>query len=219
MYSITLQYNSRGNQNYEGFNQDSSYRSQYNDQEGEENSSSSSIYKKYLQLQIRMLKQTASLQGLSTNSDEFSASQSGSANSSQLGYNQTTPSSVMTLPVVAPQGPSSSNELGNQQGPTSSREVQPLTPSLSSSLSVRQSTMQLTCCGTTRNFRKIRLQSSLLNCDYTLQVLQHISTRCNQRLICNDVCVCFYYSNNTQVQTATFQTNGLRSVRLYVHNT
>ena len=30
-------YNSRGNQNYEGFNQDSSYRSQYNDQEVEEN--------------------------------------------------------------------------------------------------------------------------------------------------------------------------------------
>ena len=28
----------------------------------------------------------------------------------------------MTLPVVAPPGPSSSNELGNQQGPTSSRE-------------------------------------------------------------------------------------------------
>ena len=67
-------YNSRGNQNYEGFNQDSSYRSQYNDQEVEENSSSSSIYKKYLQLQILMLKQTASLQGPSTNSDEFSAS-------------------------------------------------------------------------------------------------------------------------------------------------
>ena len=118
-------YNSRGNQNYEGFNQNSSYRSQYNDQEGEENSSPSSIYTKYLQLQIRMLKQTASLQGPSTNSDEFSASQSGSANSSQLGYNQTTPSSVMTLPVVAPPGPSSSDELGNQQGPTSSREVQP----------------------------------------------------------------------------------------------
>ena len=54
-------YNSRGNQNYEGFNQDSSYRSQYNDQEGEENSSQSSIYTKYLQLQIRMLKQTAAL--------------------------------------------------------------------------------------------------------------------------------------------------------------
>ena len=84
---------------------------------------------------------------------------------------------------------------------------------------VGQSTMQLTCCGTTRNFRKIRLQSSLLNCDYTLQVLQHVSTRLYQRLHCNDVYVCFYYPNNTQVQTATFQTNGLRSVRLYVHNT
>ena len=63
---------------------------------------------------------------------------------------------------------------------------------------IRLSTMQLTCCGTTRNFRKIGLQSSLLNCDYTLQLLQHVSTRCNQRLHCNDVCVCFYYSNNTQ---------------------
>ena len=123
--------NSRGNQNYEGFNQDSSYRSQYNDQEVEENSSPSSIYTKYLQLQIRMLKQTASLQGPSINSDEFSASQSCSSNLSQLGYIQTTPSLVMTLPVVAPPGPSLSNELGNQQGPTSSREVQPLTPSLS----------------------------------------------------------------------------------------
>ena len=65
-------------------------------------------------------------------------------------------------------------------------------------INVGQSTMQLTCCGTTRNFRKIRLQSSLLNCDYTLQVLQHVSTTCNQRLHCNDVCVCFYYSNITQ---------------------
>ena len=126
-------YNSQGNQIYEGFNQDSSYRSQYNDQEGEENSS---IYTKYLQLQIRMLKQTASLQGPSINTDEFSASQSCSSNSSQLGYIQTTPSSVMTLPVVAPPGPRSSNELGNQQGPTSSREVQPLTPSLNSSLTL-----------------------------------------------------------------------------------
>ena len=84
---------------------------------------------------------------------------------------------------------------------------------------VGQSAMQLTRCGTTRNFRKIRLQSSQLNCDYTLQVLQHVSKRCNQRLHCNDVCLCFYYPNNMQVQTATFQTNGLRSVRLYVHNT
>ena len=73
-------YNSRGNQNYEGFNQDSSYRSQYNDQEEEENSSPSSIYTKYLQLQIHMLKQTASLQGPSINSDEFSALQSCSSN-------------------------------------------------------------------------------------------------------------------------------------------
>ena len=129
-------YNSRGNQNYEGFNQDSSYRSQYNNQEVEDNTSPSSIYMKYLQLLIRMLKETASLQGPSINSDEFSASQSCSSNSNQLGYIQSTPSSVMTLPVVVPPCPSSSNELGNQQGPTSSREVLPLTPSLSSSLTL-----------------------------------------------------------------------------------
>ena len=84
---------------------------------------------------------------------------------------------------------------------------------------VGQSMMQLICCDTTRNLREIWLQSSLLNCDSTLQVLQHVSTRCNQQLHCNDVCVCFYYLNNTQVQTATFQSNGLGSVRLYVKNT
>ena len=129
-------YNSRGNQIYEGFNQDSSYRFQKNDRDLEQSSSQSSIYTKYLELQIRMLQQTSTLQGPSINSDGFSASQSCSSNSSQLGYIQTTPSSVMTLPVVAPPGPSSSNELGNQQGPTSSREVLPLTPSLSSSLTL-----------------------------------------------------------------------------------
>ena len=78
-----------------------------------------------------MLQQTSTLQGPSINSDELSASQSCSSKSSQ-----TTLSSVTTLPVVAPRGPSSSNELGNQQGPTSSREVLPLTPSLSSSLTL-----------------------------------------------------------------------------------
>ena len=79
-----------------------------------------------------MLTEASSLQGPSINfSAEFSAS-----NSNQRGYTQSTPSSVTTLPVVAPQGPSSSNELGNQQGPTSSREVLRLTPSLSSSLTL-----------------------------------------------------------------------------------
>ena len=121
-------YNSRGNQNYEGSNQDSSCRFQNNDRDLEQNSSQSRI--------VPMLQQTSTLQGPSINSDEFSASQSCSSNSSQLGYIQTTPSSVTTRPVVAPQGPSLSNEQGNQQGPTSSREVLPLTPSLSSSLTL-----------------------------------------------------------------------------------
>ena len=63
-------YNSRRNQNYEGFNQDSSYRFQNNEQ----SNSQSSIYTKYLELQIRMLQQTSTLQGPSINFDEFSAS-------------------------------------------------------------------------------------------------------------------------------------------------
>ena len=86
-----------------------------------------------------MLQQASTLQGPSINSDELSASKSCSSNSSQRGYIQTTPSSVTTRPVVAPQGPNPSNELENQQGPTSSREVLPLTPSLSSSLTLRAS--------------------------------------------------------------------------------
>ena len=62
------------------------------------------------------VQQTSTLQGPSINSDEFSASQSCSSNSNQRGYIQTTPSSVTTCPVVASQGPSSSNEPANQQG-------------------------------------------------------------------------------------------------------
>ena len=56
-------YNSRGNQNYEGFNPDSSYRFQKNDRDLEQSSSQSSMYTKYLELQIRMLQQTSTLQG------------------------------------------------------------------------------------------------------------------------------------------------------------
>ena len=78
-------YNSRGNKNYEGFNQDSSYCFQNNDRDLEQSNSRSSIYTKYLELQIRMLKQASTLQRPSINSDEFSASQSCSSNSNQLG--------------------------------------------------------------------------------------------------------------------------------------
>ena len=144
MYSIRLHsnsqygqgYNSRGNQNYEEFNSNSSYRFQNDDQELDQSSSQSSIYIKYLELQVCILKRASTLQGPSIKSDKFSASQSCSSNSNQQGYIQNTPSSVTTRPVVAPQGPSSSNELGNQQSPTSTREVLPLTPSLSSSLTL-----------------------------------------------------------------------------------
>ena len=42
--------------------------------------------------------------------------------------------------------------------------------------SVRQSNIQLTCCNYRRNCVKSRLRCSLLNCDYTLQVLQQVAT-------------------------------------------
>ena len=69
---------------YEGFNQNSSYGFQSNDRDLEQSSSHSDIYTKYLELQVRMLTQASTLQGPSMNSDEFSASQSYSSNSSQL---------------------------------------------------------------------------------------------------------------------------------------
>ena len=79
-------YNSRGNQNYKGFNQNSTYRFQNNDRDLVESSFQSAIYTKYLELQVRMLTQASFLQGPSINSDEFSASQSCSSNSNQRGY-------------------------------------------------------------------------------------------------------------------------------------
>ena len=108
------EYNSRGNQNYEEFDQNSSYRFQNNNRDLEQSSSHSDIYTKYLELQVRMLTQASTLQDPSINSDEFSASQSCSSNSSQPGCIQTTPSSVTTGPVVVPPGASLPNELGNQ---------------------------------------------------------------------------------------------------------
>ena len=54
---------------------------------------------------------------------------------------------------------------------------------------VRQSNIQLTCCSYRRNCVKSRLRCSLLNCDYTLQVLQQVAAndykpngRCLQKL-------------------------------------
>ena len=44
------------------------------------------------------------------------------------------------------------------------------------SMVVRQSNIQLTCCSHRRNSVKIRLRCSLLNCDYTLLVLQQVAT-------------------------------------------
>ena len=119
---ILNMYNSRGNQNYEGFNPDSSY---CNEQELDQSSSQSSIYTQYLERQVHMLKQASTLQG------PAQTLMSCSSDSNQQGYIQTTPSSVRTS-QVAPQGPSSPNEQGNQQSQTSSREVLQLTPRLSS---------------------------------------------------------------------------------------
>ena len=94
-----------------------------------------------------MLKQSSALQGPSTNSDEFSASETCSSNSNQQGYTQNqssdpneprfqNTSSSVGMSQLAPQGPRSSNEQGNPQSPMSSREVLLLTPSLSSSVTL-----------------------------------------------------------------------------------
>ena len=76
---------------------------------------------------------------------------------------------------------------------------------------VRQSNIQLTCYSYRRNCDKPRLRCSLLNCEYTLQVLQQVAT--------NDYKTerSLYHANSKQgcasvhivkQQTATFQTNG-----------
>ena len=83
--------------------------------------------------------------------------------------------------------------------------------------------MQLTCSGITRNFSKLRLQGSLLKIVILLyrccKIVQQVATRCKQQRQWKCKCVYFYYPNNKQIQTATFQTNGLRSVHRYVQNT
>ena len=46
---------------------------------------------------------------------------------------------------------------------------------------VRQSNIQLTCYSYRRNCDKPRLRCSLLNCNYTLQVLQQVATNDHKR--------------------------------------
>ena len=47
---------------------------------------------------------------------------------------------------------------------------------ISDGVTVRQSNIQLTCRDYRRNSVKTRLRCSLLNCTYTLQVLQQVAT-------------------------------------------
>ena len=74
---------------------------------------------------------------------------------------------------------------------------------------VRQSNIQLTCFSYRRKCVKTRLRCSLLNCDYTLQVLQQVATndyKPNGRCITQTVkhgCACVHI---VKQQTATFQT-------------
>ena len=83
---------------------------------------------------------------------------------------------------------------------------------------VRQSNIQLTCFSYCRNCVKTRLRCSLLNYDYTLQVLQQVATndyKPNGRCITQKVkheCASVHI---VKQQTATFQTYGLGSVHLY----
>ena len=76
---------------------------------------------------------------------------------------------------------------------------------------VRQSNIQFTCYGYHRNCDKPRLRCSLLNCDYTLQVLQQVATNDYKR---NDRCITQIVKQGcasvhiVKQQTATFQTKG-----------
>ena len=83
---------------------------------------------------------------------------------------------------------------------------------------MRQSNIQLTCYSYRRNCDKPRLRCSLLNCEYTLHVLQQVAS--------NDYKTerSLYHANSKQgcasvhivkQQTATFQTYGPGSVHLY----
>ena len=76
---------------------------------------------------------------------------------------------------------------------------------------VRQSNIQLTCYSYRRNCDKPRLRCSLLNCDYTLQVLQQVATndykpngRCITQIVKHE-CASVHI---VEQQTATFQTKG-----------
>ena len=83
---------------------------------------------------------------------------------------------------------------------------------------VRQSNIQLTCFSYRRNCDKPRLRCSLLNCNYTLQVLQQVATNDYKR---NGRCITQIPKHEcasvhiVKQQTATFQTYGPGSVRQY----
>ena len=89
---------------------------------------------------------------------------------------------------------------------------------ISQLLAVRQSNIQLTCYSYRRNCDKPRLRCSLLNCSYTLQVLQQVATNDYKR---NGRCITQIAKHEcasvhiVKQQTATFQTYGPGSVHLY----
>ena len=84
--------------------------------------------------------------------------------------------------------------------------------------SVRQSNIQLTCYSYRRNCDKPRLRCSLLNCNYTLLVLQQVATNDYKR---NGRCITQIAKHEcasvhiVKQQTATFQTYGPGSLHLY----
>ena len=83
---------------------------------------------------------------------------------------------------------------------------------------VRQSNIQLTCFSYCRSSVKTRLRCSLLNCDYTLQVLQKVATndcKPNGRCISQTVKQGCASVHIVKQQTATFQTIDPESVNLY----
>ena len=83
---------------------------------------------------------------------------------------------------------------------------------------MRQSNIQLTCYIPGVNSVQTRLKCSLLNCNYTLQVLQKVATndcKPNGRCISQTVKQGCASVQIVEQQTATFKTKGPGSVHLY----
>ena len=137
-----------------------------------------------------------------------------------FGYSMLPPG--MTLAVLASESTSSSSTPSGTGQSSHNRQKKPFSKgkcfdTLIPTSPVRQSNIQLTCYSYRRNCDRTRLRCSLLNCNYTLQVLQQVAIndyKRNGRCISQTVKQGCASVHIVKQQTATFQTYGLGSVHL-----